>query len=154
MNILESIFGKFNLSFTWKGNKKKVVKQSGSGIQINQEQPSVTNVYNIQSLSVSNIEQLASINQLTPEGYLQSLTQRFLLEQSMKQDNFRAIVDKAELGQIEDAKDVDKDWFLKWMEVAQGVSKETVQQMLAKILSTEVKTLAKKNSKFFRNFVI
>ncbi|MDD4029705.1 MAG: DUF2806 domain-containing protein [Caldisericia bacterium] len=140
MNLIEKIFEKLNISFIWKGNSKKVVKQSGNGFQIQQEQNSVTNVFQIQNLTVTKIEELAGTD--TPQdasGLLRSAGQRFIAEQQTKQENLKAIVAKADLAVITDPQQVDQDWFLKWMEISQTVSRENVQAILAKILSGEVK---------------
>ena len=142
MNLIGSILEKLNISFIWKGNKKKVIKQNGGSLQVCQEQNSITNILQIQNLTVANIEELASID--VPQdsnALLQSAGKRFLAEQKIKQENLKTIVNVAELSNIPDPQQVNQDWFLKWMEISQTVSfnRENVQKMLAKILSGEVK---------------
>ena len=140
MNFIEKIFDKFNISFVWKGNQKKLVKQNGDGLQVHQEQNGVTNIYQIQNLTVDNIEGFAGLDvPQDSENLLKNAGQRFLLEQRARQTNLKSIVDKAELRSITNPKEVNQDWFLKWMEISQGVSRENVQEILSKILSGEVK---------------
>ncbi len=140
MNLINKIFEKFNISFIWKGNSRKVIKQNGDGFQIQQEQNGVTNIFQIQHLTVAKIEELAGTDTTQDvNGLLRSAGQRFIAEQQTKQINLKAIVAKADLEAITDPKQVDQDWFLKWMEISQTVSRENVQEILAKILSGEVK---------------
>jgi len=140
MNLINKIFEKFNLSFTWKGNQKKVIKNTIDGLQLNQEKQSIATIYQIQNLTVNRIEELACIDiPQDPNSLLKSAGQRFLVEQGIKQENFKNSVDKANLNEISNPQEVEKDWFLKWMEISQTVSREDVQNMLAKILSGEVK---------------
>lgn len=139
MTLFGKLFRKLNLSFIWKGNQKKIAKQTGTGLQIVQEQQGITNVYQIQHLTVNNIEELAGID--APQdsiNLVKSAGRRFLAEQTTKQENLKAIVDKADLASIDNPKEVEQDWFLKWMEISQTVSRENVQGILAKILSGEV----------------
>lgn len=167
MNLIDKIFEKFNISFIWKGNQKKIVKQKGNGLQIQQEQNGVTNIFQIQNLTVTKIEELAGTD--TPQdvsGLLRSAGQRFIAEQQTKQQNLKAIVAKADLAIITDPQQVDQDWFLKWMEISQTVSRENVQDILSKILSGEVKNsgsfslraldilknLSKQELQLFQNF--
>lgn len=167
MNLIDKIFEKFNISFIWKGNSKKVVKQNGDGFQIQQEQNSVTNVFQIQNLTVANIEELAGTDTSQDiSGLLKSAGRRFIAEQQTKQENLKAIVAKADLTLITNPQQVDQDWFLKWMEISQTVSRENVQDILAKILSGEVKktgsfslrtldilkNLSKQELQLFQNF--
>jgi hypothetical protein len=140
MNLIDKIFEKLNTSFIWKGNSKKVVKQNGDGFQIQQEQNSVTNVFQIQNLTVANIEELAGTDtSQNINGLLKSAGRRFVAEQQTKQENLKAIVAKADLPLITNPQQVDQDWFLNWMEISKTVSRENVQDILAKILSGEVK---------------
>lgn len=140
MKLIEKIFDKLNISFTWKGNKKKVIKQSGNGLQVLQDNKGTTNVFNIQNLNVSKIEQLAGIDPTEDiDNLLKSAGQRFLAEQKTKQENLKTAVEKANLLEIDNPQDVNQDWFLKWMEISQTVSRENVQDLLSKILSGEVK---------------
>lgn len=138
-NLIGKIFEKFIVTFTWKGNKKKIVKQTGEGLQILQEKQGVTNIFQIQNVTVNSIQELAGVDVPNdPSNLLKSAGQRFLAEQKTKQENLRKIVEKAELTIIENPKQVEQDWFLKWMEVSQTTSRENVQDILAKILKGEV----------------
>jgi hypothetical protein len=140
MNFINKIFEKFNLSFMWKGNKKKIVKQTGEGLQVHQEQNGITNIFQIQNLTVTKIEEIAGIDISQDQNLLmKSAGQRFLAEQNTRQENLKNAVDKAELNTITNPQEVEKDWFLKWMDISQTVSRENVQEILAKILSGEVK---------------
>jgi hypothetical protein len=140
MNLIGKIFEKLNFSFVWKGNKSTVIKQSKGEVQVHQSDQSITNIYRIENVTVNKIEELADLGTIyDPENLLKAAGQRFLIEQHAKQKNFKEIVDKAQLDEIEEPKEVDQDWFLKWMEISEGVSKEKVQDILARILSREVR---------------
>lgn len=140
MNFLGKIFEKLNLSFVQKGNKNKTIKQKNGELQICQEKQGITNIFNFETLNVSNIKELAGLDiPENNENLLKSAGQRFLVEQQIKQENFKSIVDDAHLEEIENPQELDKDWFLKWMEISQYVSKENIQKILAKIISGEVK---------------
>lgn len=140
MNLINKIFEKLGFSFVWRDNQKKVVKQTGDGLQIHQEQQGVTNIFQIQNLTVTKIEELAGLDVPQDSGsLLRGAGRRFLAEQKTKQENLKAIVDKADLGEIVAPQEVEQDWFLKWMEISQMVSRENVQEMLAKLLSGEIK---------------
>ena len=91
-------------------------------------------------MTISKIEELAGGDApQDPNDLLRSAGQRFLSEQTTKQGNLKSIVDKAELTAVVNPNEVEQDWFLKWMEISQTVSRENVQGILAKILSGEVK---------------
>ncbi len=141
MNLIEKIFEKFNLSFVWKDNQKKVIKQTGSGLQVHQEQGGVTNVFHVQNLNIAQIKEFTGSDTTQDSaGLLKAAGQRFLSEQAVKQENLQTVVEKADLSAIESPQPVEKDWFLKWMEISQTVSRENVQEMLARVLSGEVRT--------------
>jgi hypothetical protein len=140
MNLINKIFEKFNISFVWKDNQKKLVKQNAKGLIINQEPDSIINIYQVQNLTVANIEELAGLDApQDPNSLLKSAGQRFLAEQKTKQRNLKTVVDKAELSAISNPQEVEQDWFLKWMEISQTISRENVQEILARIISGEVK---------------
>ena len=140
MDLIGKIFEKLNLSIVWKGNQKKVVKQTKGGLQVHQEKGGVTNIFQIQNLNIADIQELAGSDTIQdPNALLKGAGQRFLTEQAIKQENLKITVDKADLGAIENPQQVEKDWFFKWMEISQTVSRENVQEILAKILSGEVK---------------
>lgn len=137
MNLFGNLIGK--LGFSWHHNRKKSVAQERAEMQVYQEKGGVTNVVNIQAFTINNIRELAQADTLeNPKALLNSATKRFIVEQAFKQANLKAAVEKAELQEISNPHEIDKDWFLKWMEVAQGVSRENVQEILARILSDEV----------------
>ncbi len=170
MNLIKNLFGKFILSFSWKGNKKKSVTQIGGGLQVQQEQNSITNIYNyrIDNLTVGKIEEISGIESHEDLNTLQKAGNRFLIEQSTRQENLKNIVDISRIREIKNPKEVEKDWFLRWMEISQTVSvkRENVQNILAKILSGEVreagsfslrvldvvKNLSKEELELFQNF--
>jgi hypothetical protein len=143
MNFIKNLFENLNLSFSWKGNKKKSVTQIGGGLQVQQEQNSITNIYNyrIDNLTVGKIEEISGIESHEDLNTLQKAGNRFLIEQNTRQENLKNIVDISKIREIENPKEVEKDWFLRWMEISQTVSikRENVQKILAKILSNEVK---------------
>lgn len=135
MNLIEKI--KLNFSFIWKGNKK--IKQTG-GLQVNQEPGGITNIFHLENVTVTSIEELAGLSAAQDsDALIKTMGERFLIEQSVKQENFKAIVCKAELSTIANPQPIEPDWFLKWMKISEGVSREKVQDILAKILSSEVK---------------
>ena len=139
MNLIEKIVDKVYITFAWKGNKKKVIKQTGQGLLVNQESQSTTNIYHIQNVNIASIQELAGASVLDSSDVLKAAGQRFLVEQKTKQENLSAIVNKAELANIVEPHEIERDWFFKWMDIAQMVSREDIQEILAKILSKEVK---------------
>ncbi|MCH7597962.1 DUF2806 domain-containing protein [Patescibacteria group bacterium] len=141
MNFINKFFETFNLSFSWKNNRKKTNKQKGGGLQVQQEKNSITNIINIENVNVATIEELTGDNlPNSTNNLLKNAGQRFLAEQKARQYNFTEIVDKANLKAINAPQELDKDWFLRWMEISQTVSRENVQDILAKILSEQVTT--------------
>ena len=158
---------KFRLSFVWKGNQKKIVRQSGNGLQIYHEQQGTTNIIQIENFNVSAIERIAGADiPSNPAMLLGAAGERFLAEQRIKQENLKTTVQRAELGVIENPQTVEKDWFMKWMEISQAVSRENMQELLARILAGEmrhggsfsvraldiVKNLSQKEVSLFQSF--
>lgn len=74
MNFLEKIFEK--LSFTWKGNKKKISKQEDGKLQIQQEKSGIVNIFNIENISVPQIHELTSFDLQTESNNLLGVTQK------------------------------------------------------------------------------
>lgn len=113
----------------------------------------------------------------TAEGYSEAAEvllraeKRFALEQYNKQINLENIIvgakEKLE-GQVVSDQPVDKDWAFRFMNIAQDVSREDMQEILSIILSEEikqpntfslrtldfVKNLSKKDLLLFRKFAI
>ncbi|MDD3940659.1 MAG: DUF2806 domain-containing protein [Candidatus Pacebacteria bacterium] len=140
MASLGQIFDKLHLSFTQKGNKNKKIRQEKGALQICQEQGGTMNVFQFQTLNVSNIKELAGFDiPQNAENLLKSAGQRFIAEQQIKQENLKNAIMDSHIEEIEEPNELDKDWFLKWMDIAQGVSKENIQKMLSKIISGEIK---------------
>ncbi len=139
MNFIDKIIDKLNLSFEWSRNRKKIIRQSGEGIKVNNEQSGVTNIFQIENLTVTAIQELTGYSpDHTSSGFMNNAGRRFLLEQKAKQENLSAIVNEASLSKIESPKSVDPGWFLRWMDISQTVSKHDIRTILAKILSAEV----------------
>lgn len=134
------IIENWNLSFLWKNNRKKVIVQKKGEMQLYQEK-GVTNIYNIQNITIPDIKELAgSLSApVDSKNLLETAGRRFLIEQNIKQKNLKAAVDEAELDKIIAPHEPEKDWFLKWMDAAQGISKENLQKILGKILSNEIR---------------
>jgi hypothetical protein len=166
MKWVENIIGK--ISFIWKGNSKKIFSPKKGKMQLQQGQNSIANIFNIENVSVSQIKELTSIDKLhDKEDILTSMGKRFILEQTTKQKNLASIVEKSSLNKITSPNDLDKDWFFKWMSTAEEVSRETLQDILAKILSDEIqkpgsfsfqtldtiKYLSRQNLEKFQKFV-
>lgn len=136
MSIFDKIIGK--LSFIWKGNKKKVSKQKDARMQVQQEK-GVVNVFNIENISVAQIKQLSQADETQDvQTLIQGAGQRFLAEETAKQNNLGNTVKKASLDKIENPNKLEQDWFLKWMGAAKEVSRKEIQNILAQILSGEV----------------
>ncbi len=135
MNFLKSIFDKFGISFSWKGNKKMIVKQSGADVQAHQGQGVMT-ILNIKNVTVAQIEDLAKPDQTINQ--FQNAGARFLAEQLTMQGFLKDTVNKASLATIKNPAKLDAEWFLKWMDVAKRVGRDEIQAVLAKILSGEV----------------
>lgn len=139
MNFIDKIIGKINFSFLWKDNIKTIHNQKCNDLQVNQEKGGITNIIKIENITVTSINELAGLNDsLDPEGLIKNAGQRFLMEQKVKQHNFKMAVDGAELDSIAEPKTVDSDWFFKWMEISQCISRKNIQDILSKILSGEV----------------
>lgn len=166
MNWFENIIGK--VSFIWKGNSKKVFAPKNGNIQLKQGQSGIVNIFNIDKISVSQIKELTNINKLQKkEDILTPMGKRFIAEQITKQQNLASIVEKSSLNKIASPNVLDKDWFFKWMSTAQEISRETLQDILAKILSDEIqkpgsfsfqtldtiKYLSRQNLEKFQKFV-
>jgi len=138
MNLIDKIVENIKLNFTWKSKGKKSVKIQGGETQVYQE-GGVTTILKIENFTINSIQRLASMSgQEDPDALIKSASQRFIVEQNIKQKNFKASVDKAELNKIKKPNEPEKDWFLRWVEISQGVSRENVQNILARILSGEV----------------
>lgn len=76
------------------------------------------------------------------QDILQRANNRFILEQYTKQTNLENIVFKSQgllKGQSVDDNPVDKDWISRFLGIAQDVSREDMQNILARILADEVK---------------
>lgn len=137
MNFLGKIIEK--ISFTWKGNKKKISKQEDGKLQIQQEQSGIVNIFNIESISIPQIHELTNIEpQIENKNLLGTTQKRFITEQIMRQKNLASIVKRSSLKDITNPNNLEKDWFLKWMDISQEVSRDEVQDILAKILRGEV----------------
>lgn len=137
MNIFEKIIGSIN--FSWKGNNKKVSTQKNGQTQVQQESGSISNIYNIniESISVADIKALVSTD--SKELNSANLRDRFLAEQMMRQGNLSSVIKKSTLDEFTNSDKLEKDWFLKWIDVSQEVSREEVQEILAKIVRGEIK---------------
>jgi len=140
MHFLDKIIENFKLSFVWKSRDKKTVTQKGADTQLYQEKGAVATVNQFEGLTINNIQILAhSDNTQLSQDLMNVVAHRFLAEQAVKQRNFSETVNKANLSLIESPHEPEKDWLQKWVDVSQTISKEEVQNMLARILSGEVK---------------
>ncbi|MBI5913112.1 DUF2806 domain-containing protein [Candidatus Azambacteria bacterium] len=136
MTIFEKIFGK--ISFLWRGNKKKISKQHSGQLQVQQEKDGVVNIFNIQNVSIDQIRELTSFKPEKNSNLLGNAQKRFVTEQVMRQQNLASIVKKSSLEDVANPNNLEKDWFLKWMDISQEVSRDEMQDILAKILRGEV----------------
>lgn len=70
-------------------------------------------------------------------------SKRFALEQYNKQVNLENTVYRASellMGEAVDNRPVDKDWVSRFLSITQDITSEDVQEILARILATEIKT--------------
>ena len=133
------IIDKIKAKFEWNNNRKTSMKAdddaqlaySDTG-QIIQLQLQVNNHFDI-----GDVKQLALNSNNDASQLLRSATSRLALEQAIKQDNLEKTVLAAELESIESPKQLEKDWFMGWMSIAEKVSKEEIREILAIILKKE-----------------
>lgn len=133
-NFLEKIFENFHLNFLSKGNKKNNLP-----VKLKQGDNCIVNIFNVQSLSVKQIEELTNFNEVPEsEQLLGDVKKRFLTEEIMKQKNLSDILKKSSLSDINSSDTLEKDWFLRWMDISKKVSREEMQNILSKILRGEI----------------
>lgn len=169
MNIFEKIAEKISLAFSFvsKGNKKVSQKNAIAPVNMEGTGNSVINVATLNVLQISDVTQLAS--QTAPENMqdlIQDASKLFLAERAMKQVGFNETVNRARLEEIQSPVQIDRGWFLHWMEIAQNTSEGDVQEMVAKMLRGEfqaprtfslrtldvLKNLSQQELQIFQNF--
>lgn len=121
--------------FTSSGNQKKTQKVGSDSLAAQSENGTIVQIHN--HFEIKDIQALA-IGGEGSFGLLDGAKGRFALEQVVKQDNFHKAVQGAELGTVDRHKPLDKDWFMRWMEVSQSVSREDVRDILSSILRGEI----------------
>ena len=148
------------ISIILRGNRENKLP-----VELKQGDNCVVNILNVQELSISQIENLTDSHE--DNSPTKNLKNRFLVEQLIKQNNLSSVIKKATLEKIENPVNLEKNWFLKWMDTAQQVDKEDMQNVLAKILSGEIKkpgtfsfrtlevvrSISQKELKIFKKFV-
>lgn len=137
MNILGKIAEKISLAFNFisKGNKKVSQKNAIAPVSMEGTGNSVFNVATLNVLQISDVTRLAS--HTAPENMqdlIRDASKLFLAERAMKQIGFNETVSRARLDEIESPAQIDRGWFLRWMDVAQNTSTEDVQEMVAATL--------------------
>jgi len=121
--------------FKSSGNQKKTQKTGSDSLAAQSDTGSIVQIHN--HFEIRDIQSLA-IGGEGVLGLLDGARGRFALEQAVKQDNFKKAVQEAELDTLESHKPLDKDWFMRWMEVSQSVSREDIRSILSAILKGEV----------------
>lgn len=152
MKIFKNILEKLKLSFIWKENSKKTIKNE-KGLQISQDSSGVVNMINFtQNITAEKLQEFVDSDTQT---LMQSAGNRFLSEQAWKHENWSNAIKSAELQKIKDPKELSKDWYLRWSEIAQNTSKEDLRIILSKILSGEIEkpnTFSYRTLDFIKNF--
>lgn len=123
MNIFENLIGKLKIHFAPIFQWKKETKTANVSF-------SYITVTDAKALSDPNVVQ--GLNQL-----LQNPNGLFAVERAFKQIGINETLSKAKLDEIESPQQIDRGWFLHWMEIAQKTTTGDVQDMIAKILKGE-----------------
>lgn len=152
MNIFENLIGKLKIHFAPMFQWKKESKTSNVSL-------SLITIADASALkdpqAVRSLEQLLN----NPRGL-------FTVERMFKQIGFNETLAKARLDEIESPQQIDRGWFLHWMEIAQKTTAGDVQDMVAKILRGEfqnpntfsvrtlevLKNLSQNELQIFQNF--
>lgn len=140
MNLFGSLIekAKFCFSFIFKGNKKTNQKDASSPLNIDGRGNTGISVGSLTVLNVSDVKELAGDQSVTSlQEVLSDAGKLFVAERVIKKQNYNEVVAAAKLDEIEETSELEKGWFVRWLEIAESTSNKDMQELIAKILRGE-----------------
>jgi hypothetical protein len=136
MNAFENLIGNIRIKVGafFKGGNKSYQQETVQPVNVSG---------NSNTLMVFNISDVKGLVSNDNKEFLKNAKDLFITERFLKQSNFNEIIKDANLDQIKQPEQLDKGWFLRWLDVAQNTSDEEIQKIISDILRGEFE---KKNS--------